>query len=264
MVQFLTRNQIEKKAPSVFATEHDGKRSDRYTFVSSEKILDNFQELGWGVAEAASPFSRKSDPLHNKHMIRFRPYSDDLTFRDPRGNKDVFPEILLYNSSNGTSRWKLEAGAFSMICSNGLTIRVPGFEQVGETISRKHIGWNPTYAYDAVNRISDSFGNFFETVSEMVQIDLPEGNRIDMASEARELRFGENHFDPKLLLSPRRTEDSGKDIWTTYNVLQENCIRGGFKLAKRTARELKNIDSLARVNTGLWDIAERQMSMATV
>ena len=97
-------------------------------------------------------------------MIRFRPKSDDLTFRDPRGNKEVFPEILLYNSSNGTCRWKLSAGAFSMVCSNGLTIRVPGFEKVGEEISRKHIGWNPVYAYDAVNRISDSFGNFFGTV----------------------------------------------------------------------------------------------------
>jgi len=104
MVSFLTPDQIQERAPSVFATEHDGKRSDRYTFVSSEKIMDTFQDLGWGVADAAAPYSRKSDPLHSKHMIRFRPKSDDLTFRDPRGNKEVFPEILLYNSSNGL-RW---------------------------------------------------------------------------------------------------------------------------------------------------------------
>jgi len=256
MVSFLTPSQIMDRAPSVFATEHDGKRSDRYTFVSSEKIMDTFQDLGWGVADAASPYSRKSDPLHSKHMIRFRPKTDELTFRDPRGNNEVFPEILLYNSSNGTCRWKLSAGAFSMVCSNGLTIRVPGFEKVGEEISRKHIGWNPVYAYDAVNRISDSFGNFFGTVSEMVQVDLNENQRTDMAASARELRFGEIHMDPMLLLEPRRGEDRGRDIWTTYNVLQENCVRGGFKLNKRTSRELRNIDALDRVNTGLWDLAE--------
>jgi hypothetical protein len=182
MVSFLTTDQIKDRAPSVFATEHDGKRSDRYTFVSSEKIMDSFNDLGWGVAQADSPHSRKSDPLHSKHMIRFRPRTDELTFRDPRGNKEVFPEILLFNSSNGTCRWKLSAGAFSMVCSNGLTIRVPGFEKVGEEISRKHIGWNPVYAYDAVNRISDSFGNFFGTVSEMVQVDLNDNQRTDMAS----------------------------------------------------------------------------------
>ena len=143
-----------------------------------------------------------------------------------------------------------------MVCSNGLTIRVPGFEKVGEEISRKHIGWNPVYAYDAVNRISDSFGNFFGTVSDMVQVDLNDNQRTDMAASARELRFGETHMDPRLLLAPRRGEDQGRDIWTTYNVLQENCIRGGFKLNKRTSRELRNIDALDRVNTGLWDLAE--------
>ena len=256
MVTFLTPDQIQERAPSVFATEHDGKRSDRYTFVSSEKIMDTFDDLGWGVADAAAPFSRKSDPLHSKHMIRFRPKSDDLTFRDPRGNKDVFPEILLYNSSNGTSRWKLSAGAFSMVCSNGLTIRVPGFEQVGEDISRKHIGWNPVYAYDAVNRISDSFGNFFGTVSDMVQVELNEETRTDMAVEARKLRFGDVHMDPMLLLAPRRGEDQGRDIWTTYNVLQENCVRPSFRLNKRPARTLRSIDALDRVNSGLWSLAE--------
>ena len=90
----------------------------------------------------------------------------------------------------------------------------------------------------------------------MVQVELNEETRTDMAVEARKLRFGDIHMDPMLLLAPRRGEDQGRDIWTTYNVLQENCIRGGFKLNKRTSRELRNIDALDRVNTGLWDIAE--------
>tara|TARA_R100001530_G_scaffold70655_1_gene50067 strand:+ start:103 stop:900 length:798 start_codon:yes stop_codon:yes gene_type:complete len=257
MVSFLTPDQIREKAPSVFATGHDGKRSDRYTFVSSEKIMDTFQDLGWGVADAASPFSRKSDPLHNKHMIRFRPKSDSYSFRDPRGDKPVFPEILLYNSSNGTASWKMTAGAFSMVCSNGLTIRVPGFERVGEEISRKHIDWDPVYAYDAVERISNSFGSFFGTVRDMVQINLDDNARTDMAVEASRLRFPDTHVDPMLLLTPRRKEDLGRDIWTTYNVLQENCVRPNeLKLNKRTARPLTNIDALDRVNTGLWEYAE--------
>jgi hypothetical protein len=90
----------------------------------------------------------------------------------------------------------------------------------------------------------------------MVQVDLHENQRVDMAASARELRFGKIHMDPMLLLAPRRGEDQGRDIWTTYNVLQENCVRGGFKLNKRTSRELRNIDALDRVNTGLWDLAE--------
>lgn len=264
MVTFLTNEQIRRNAPSVFATGHDGLRSDRYTFVSSEKVMDSFRDLGWDVASAQQPRSRKSDPLHNKHLLRFRPKSDDLTFRDPRGDRDVFPEIILYNSSNGTCRWKLMAGAFSMVCSNGLTIRMEGFEDVGETISHKHIGWDPNNAYTAVQNISESFGGFFRKVSEMTQIDLSDIHRADMAQEAMELRFGDVRIDSKLLLQPKRSEDTGRDLWTTFNVLQENCIRGGFKLNKRTSRELKNIDALERVNSGLWDIAESQLARVMV
>tara|TARA_R110002153_G_scaffold12931_1_gene48273 strand:+ start:711 stop:1514 length:804 start_codon:yes stop_codon:yes gene_type:complete len=259
MVTFLTPEQIQDRAPAVFATGHDGKRSDRYTFVSSEKIINNFKDLGWGVTHAASPYSRKSDPLHTKHMLRFRPEKDRLSFQDPRStgtDGTIFPEILLYNSSNGTSSWKMSAGAFSMVCSNGLTIRVPGFEKVGEEISRKHLDWDPVYAYDAVERMTSSFGGFFSTVAGMVRINLDDNQRIEMASEAASLRFENAHVDPMLLLQPRRKEDQGRDIWTTYNVLQENCVRPSFRLNKRPARTLRSIDALDRVNSGLWSLAE--------
>lgn len=262
MVNFLSTEQILDRAPSVFATEHDGLRSDRYTFVSSEKIIEGFNDLGWGVVDAGQPHSRKSNPLHNKHLLRFRPYSDEMAFRDPRSDREVYPEILSYNSSNGTSRWKLTSGAFSMVCSNGMTIRVPGFEEVGEDMSRKHIGFDPQIAYDAVQSMSDSFGGFFNTVAEMTQHDLDDSQRLDMALNARKIRFdGNDSIDPMLLLTLRRGEDAGRDIWTTFNVLQENCVRGGIKLTKRTSRDLTNIDALDRVNTQLWDSAEETLAL---
>jgi len=262
MVSFLTLDQIRSKAPSVFATEHDGLRSDRYTFVSSEKIIEGFDDLGWGVVDAGQPHSRKSNPAHNKHLVRFRPRDESMAFLDPRGGKEVFPEIISYNSSNGTSRWKLMSGAFSMVCSNGMTIRVPGFEHVGEDMSRKHIGFDPQIAYNAVQNMSDSFGGFFNTVAEMTQHDLDDDQRLDMSLKAREIRFdGNDSIDPNVLLTLRRGEDSGRDIWTTFNVLQENCVRGGIKLSKRTSRDLTNIDALDRVNTQLWDVAEETLAL---
>ena len=261
MVSFLTLDQIQSKAPSVFATEHDGHRSDRYTFVSSEKIIEGFDDLGWGVVDAQQPNSRRSNPAHNKHLLRFRPRDGKMAFRDPRSDSEVYPEILSYNSSNGTSRWKLTSGAFSMVCSNGMTVRVPGFEDIGEDMSRKHIGFDPQIAYDAVQSMSDSFGGFFGTVAEMTQHDLDDSQRLDMALKAREIRFdGNDSIDPMLLLTLRRGADAGRDIWTTFNVLQENCVRGGIKLAKRTSRDLTNIDALDRVNTSLWDVAEETLA----
>jgi len=280
--------QILKKAPAVFATDHDGQRSGRYTFVSSKRIIEGFDALGWGVVDAQQPVSRKSDATHNKHLVRFRPRDGEggqnaLAFTDPRGGNQVFPEIISYNSSNGTSRWKLVSGAFSMVCANGLTVRMRGFEAVGDSMSRKHIGFDPQIAYDAVQYMSHSFVGFFETVSAMTKQELSLDVRLIMAGRAREIRFGTpweylgtsqmsqriiNGFpkavDPYDLLRPRRQEDDGRDVWTTFNVLQENCVRGGIKMGKTTSRPLTNIDVLDRVNTELWDLAEEALALGGV
>ena len=263
MVSFLSKEQIAQAAPSVLAKSHDGLRSDRYTFVDSEQVIDTMADLGWGVADVQQPRSFKSDPAHSKHLVRFRPLDQDLAFRDPRsGGGLVFPEIINYNSSNGTSRWRLESGAFTMVCSNGLTIRVPGFEHIGEELSRKHIAFDPQLAYDAVQNMAQNFGGFFDVVSEMTQRDLTPGERTDFAVQAREIRGWDDSIDPAVLLAPRRAEDKGTDVWTTFNVLQENLVRGGIKLAKRTSRTLSNIDQLATVNSRLWDAAERVLVAA--
>ncbi len=109
----------------------------------------------------------------------------------------------------------------------------------------------------------DGFGGFFQTVSDMIQVDLDEDQRADFAIAARDLLFPEKSImDPMSLLAPRREKDTGCDIWTTYNVLPENCVRGGLKVSKRTSRNLTNIDALDKVNTGLWSKAEEILAVA--
>lgn len=265
MVSLLTRTQIEERAPSVYATEHDGERSDRYTFVSTDRVISEFNDIGWGVREAMQPRCRKSDPLHSKHLLRFTPRADDLSFSDPRnpGNL-VNPEILFFNSSNGSQRVKLMSGCFAMVCSNGMIVVVPGFEDLMETTSRKHQGFDANIIYAATQEMANNFEGFFNTVSEMTQHDLDGTSRMRFAREAAEIRFPDVDVDAGRLLQTRRGADAGHDIWTTFNVIQENCIRGGFKLDKRTARELTNIDALDRVNSGLWDVAESMLVTALV
>ena len=59
MVTFLSKEQIAQAAPSVLAKSHDGLRSDRYTFVDTEQVIDYFRrylgkfniEIYWGSAQ---------------------------------------------------------------------------------------------------------------------------------------------------------------------------------------------------------------------
>ena len=63
------------------------------------------------------------------------------------------------------------------------------------------------------------------------------------------------------LLRPRRMADAVGDLWTTFNRVQENMLRGG--LPARTAagrhtrtRAVQGIDQSAKLNRALWVLAE--------
>jgi hypothetical protein len=69
------------------------------------------------------------------------------------------------------------------------------------------------------------------------------------------------------LLIPRRREDIGKDLWRTFNVTQENVLKGGLTAIKRneggervrrvSTRQIKGIDQDTNLNRALWTLAEK-------
>ena len=66
------------------------------------------------------------------------------------------------------------------------------------------------------------------------------------------------------LLSPKRSEDEGDDLWRVFNVVQENFVRGGVEMSSPNGRRtklrgLQNIMALNKVNTQLWEIAEEMI-----
>jgi hypothetical protein len=63
------------------------------------------------------------------------------------------------------------------------------------------------------------------------------------------------------ILTPFRPEDEGNDLWTTFNVIQEKMMRGGFSYKSQRGRttKLRGIQSIQasnRLNTKLWEAAE--------
>ena len=58
----------------------------------------------------------------------------------------------------------------------------------------------------------------------------------------------------------RRPADERDDLWTVYNVLQENLIRGGVRYRSASGRELRSrgiraIRDDVRINSRLWQAA---------
>lgn len=108
------------------------------------------------------------------------------------------------------------------------------------------------------------------------QIDLDMGERMALASAAHYARFADADGETttpvraRQLLAPRRVEDQQTDLWTVFNVVQENCIRGGVDAIGRdalgrerrvTTRPINGIDQSVRLNKALWVLAEEMAKL---
>jgi len=102
-------------------------------------------------------------------------------------------------------------------------------------------------------------------------IPVTEPERLVFAEAAHHMRFADaagevtTPVKPTQLLAPRRAGDTAKDLWTTFNVIQENVIRGGLRAIRYeqgrrprrvTTREVGSIDADVKLNKALWILAE--------
>lgn len=67
------------------------------------------------------------------------------------------------------------------------------------------------------------------------------------------------------LLTCRRGEDLRGDLWSVFNRIQENVLRGGLSRRSPTGRlvrswRITSIREDVRLNSGLWDLAEAMVA----
>ncbi len=265
--QFLELEKVKSAFPSVFAESHDGKRSDRYTFVPSTDIIANLDRLGFGLTNVRAPAVRKADPGHCKHELTFRPRDENMIFEDPRikvinhhnfhlDRAKVFPELKIIHSSDGTCSFQAMMGIFALICANGLVV---GYGQFG-AISARHMNFDYDEAMNIVNQFTERTPLLMDTMRKWSEINLEQEQRLEFASNAAHLRWEKPTFDPATLLTPRRDADRARDLWTTFNTVQENLIQGGFRPNQPKARKVRTLTNIVQsneVNQQLWDLAAK-------
>lgn len=96
------------------------------------------------------------------------------------------------------------------------------------------------------------------------------------ANAAHLLRFGNadgetsTPIKPEQLLIPRRYDDRANDLWTVFNSVQENCIKGGLRGMIRDefgrprrvkSRAVNGIDQDIKLNKALWTLSQRMAEL---
>jgi hypothetical protein len=240
-------------APAAFATTpEEGRVSDRYTFLPTTDILEILQDEGWTAWKAQQVNARKWSKSHAKHIIRLR--HEDLDM-ESFGVGDSFPEMLLINAHNGLGGYTLQGGIFRMICSNGMVISESDFGK----IHIRHIGFEAQQVKDASRKLVMNSSRIADKIDKWQNIELSPRSRKDFFTDAAQIRFGKATTESIILevSQPRREADRKNNLWTTFNVAQENIIRGGFRNGgtNRMVRPITNIQKDVNFNSELWDLA---------
>lgn len=235
--------------------------SDKYMFLDTKKVVQDMADLGLEVANFRMPKVRTQEGKFGLHEVDFR------RPEHMKGNQDVTPRILFLNSYDGSRKAMFAAGVFRLACYNGLV--------VGDVTHHHqkilHLGDYEEELMAEMRAMAETHNRTFDRIERFRSVKLDVVTAERMAAEAIALRFPEEDTRPDMsarnLLQPRRAEDTGHDLWTRWNVLQENLLKGGVPLTNkkgqaRVAPPVRNILRSNQLNQDLWNLAERYAEAA--
>lgn len=261
----LTEDELRIHAPSIFATSAHESRSERFQPIPTIEVLRGLMKEGFmPVGAKQSNVRDESKVDFTKHLIRLRRLDDDQTHRVG----DTVCEILLKNANDGTSAYDLMAGLFRIACLNSLVSQTATLDSV----KVRHSGDVMDKVIDGTYRVLEEAHKALAAPQDWGTMLLNKEEQLVLANAAHMIRFGDAEgnvktaIQPDQLLTPKRIADRGNDLWTTFNVLQENAIRGGQRAWGRdannrprrtTARAVNGIEQDVRINKALWMVTEK-------
>lgn len=254
----LSLDDVRQQAPAVFAPCADERRSERYTFVPSERVLAGLVQAGFVAVEARQTQTRSASPLHARHVVRLRRRFETVALRDS------VPEVIFLNSHDGSTAYQLRVGLYRAVCTNGLIVSRGAFP----TFSVAHRGDIVEDVVTYALGLSERFDVLAAQVERMEQRRLFKDEQIAFAEQALALRYpdpGLAGMSASVLLNCRRVEDAGDDLYSVLNRVQENLLRGG--LSRRSSngrlvrtRRITSIREDVRINSGLWQVATEMLA----
>jgi len=171
-------------------------------------------------------------------------------------------DLLLYNSHNAGSSFVLVGGVFRFVCSNGMVVG----DKVAESRHR-HISFSPKMFIESANQLNGYLEKTAGVIDKWKKIELTQDEQNIYAQSAHTVMYGDHApIKPIQLLEARRYEDHKDNLWTTFNKVQENVLKGGIRgrdTGNRSfkTKPVKSIDKDKKLNQALWILTEKMAKL---
>jgi len=252
----ISMKSAKLQAPAIFATSPAPTiKSPKYQFTPTFEVIEHMKDMGYlltGVKQSKSNVDLRKN--WGIHITKFQ--HPDLYIKAPDGNVEARPEVVLINSHDGTRPIQFEMGLFRLVCENGLVIKEKDMGSFRERHTKLNFQEVKNLIDEKVSGLQDVVGK----ISKWNMVEMTDKQRYQFAVEALALRMGTDRqpeqYEVLDILNPKRKADESNTLWHTYNVLQENLIKGGFQLNNRQARAINNPIEDFNINQGLWALAD--------
>ncbi len=258
----LSDEELYRLAPSIFAQDKHESRSDRFKVIPTIEVLNGLRNEGF--IPVAAQQQRVSDPgraPYTKHVIRLRHRGDE-------GRRlavgDTFFEVVLRNGNDGSSAYNLFAGLLRLACLNGMVVN----DRTIDKVSVRHSGDVTSKVIEGTFRVLGQAERALAAPQDWAGIQLDQNQQLLLAEHARQIRLGDaegvvnSPIRAGAFLNARRFEDRGNDLWSVWNRVQENTLRGGLTAynnatnRRTTTRAVRGIDQDLKLNRELWQLGE--------
>ena len=230
--------------------------TEKYKLLTLESIDSHASSLGFARVALSTKRPRKGSykgQLYGMYVARYRPTSATGTGYDG-------PELVVFNSNDGTRALRIFYGFYRGVCANGLIFG----DSIFKTGRMVHTGTgfnsHVDQAFDAILQQRDAANDLVEKLKTTV---LSGKDVHDMVYKSLKLRDKDIlPMDIITGLVPRRVEDASFSAWSVMNMLQEYLVLGGYRINDgRSKKRLTSPSELIRVNTGITTLFKELVTL---
>jgi len=162
--------------------------------------------------------------------------------------------MYLTNSCNGSSPLNMDFGMYRQFYSNGLVVK-----DIYADSKIKHTEKDYNRLPQIIAGLESKIQPMFRKFEYLKNVTLTDKQMRDLAREASLIRFEQDHkINTDQLLSVRRVEDEGNNLWAVYNRIQENLTQPNMLIDEKgnLISGISNPLVDISINQGLYDLVE--------